>query len=201
MALAPATSLVIGPEHDGQPMKLEEFAHADAISGYRYELERGVIVVDVPRLTHELVVQNTREALTFYKRANPGRVFLVSGGMGSVLRLPGVQSERHPDITVYLHGPESADDNPWDYWVPALVFEVVSKSSVKRDYVTKREEYLLGGVREYVIIDSRDHTALALTRRGDVWDERRLTDADAYVTSLLPGFSLSLADVFSIPMQ
>lgn len=198
MASAPATTLVIGPEHDGQRMTLEEFAYADSIEGYHYELERGVIVVDVPRLTHELVLQNLRSLFDRFRLANRGCIFLISGGMGCVLRLPGMQSERHPDITVYVHRPESENDNPWDFWIPDIVFEIVSKSSVHRDYVIKREEYLRGGVRQYVIMDPRDRTALALTRRGDIWDEQKLTDNTVFTTPILPGFSLALADVFSI---
>jgi hypothetical protein len=186
---------------DGQRMSLADFAYAEVEPGFTCELERGVIVVDVPRLTHELVVQNIRSGLDRHRLAHPGAIYLVSGGAGSVLRLWGVESERHPDITVYLRGPAPGDENPWEHWMPEIVIEVVSASSVKRDYETKREEYLRGGVLEYVIFDPRNATALVLTRRGDIWDEQTLDASGSWTTRLLPGFALPLAAAFALPTQ
>ena len=192
-----ATIVRVGPEHHGTRMSLADFAPADAEPGYTYELEKGIVVVDVPRLPHSLIVQRVREALILYKAAHPGRIFLIAGGSDSVIRLPVMESERHPDLTVYLTRPPADDDNPWDVWLPDIVVEVVSKSSAQRDYEIKREEYLRAGIRVYAIVDPLTRVAMLLTRRGDTWEEVRLA-ADAGLTiPHLPGFSLSLADVFS----
>ena len=194
----PAVAIRIGPELHGTHMSLDDFAYAESVPGYLYELERGVIVVDVPRIPHEFAVQAVRDALVQYRLAHSGRVVLISGGTGSVLRLPGFQSERHPDITVYLTRPPEPDQGQaWNEWTPDLVVEVVSKSSVKRDYHIKREEYLAGGVREYWIVDPLTRVALALTRRGDVWHEERLDAAKTLTSTQLPGFGLPVSDVFA----
>lgn len=191
----------IGPHMDGQRMSLADFAHAEADEGYLYELERGVIVVDVPDVTHELVVQNVRSALDQLRVSHPGIIYLISGGLGCVMRLPGMASERHPDVAVYLTPPPGAEGNAeaWDQWCPEIVVEVISSRSVRRDYEIKRDEYLSAGVQEYVIIDLRKRSALILSRRGESWQEQPLDSSGTWSTNLLPGFGLALTNVFARP--
>ena len=61
-------------------------------------------------------------------------------------------SGRNPDVAVVLH---KTPKDPRGWRPPILVMEVVSKGSEahERDYVTKREEYLAFGIREYWIVD------------------------------------------------
>lgn len=187
----------IGPEHHGMRMTLDEFARAEGRPGYIHELEQGVvIVVDVPGVPHLLVRLGVRNALVAYQLGHPGRVFAVTEGSDAALRMPTLQSERHPDISVYLSPPPTPDAQPWDYWTPELVIEIVSASSADRDYRIKREEYLKAGVKAYWIIDPRDRTATALTRHADQWQERRLGPDGTLTIPLLPGLEVRLATVF-----
>jgi Uma2 family endonuclease len=186
----------IGPEMHGMKISLEEFAPAETEEGYIYELEKGIIVVDVPRLPHSVVVRRIKKALERYDESNPGSIVHLAGGIDSVIRLPGMESERHPDITLYQTSPTDPE-NPWDDWTPDVVFEVVSRSSVERDYQIKRDEYLRAGVRVYCIIDPQARTALVLSRKGDTWWETRLAANATLTLPTLPGFSLSLADLFA----
>lgn len=187
----------VRPADHGTRMSLEDFARARGEPGHIYELEEGVIlVVDIPGLPHELVLQVVRDAFSAYRLAHPDRLFLVATGSGAALRLPGMQSERHPDLAVYLNPPPVEGEQPWDYWCPDIVVEVVSKSSEDRDYRIKRREYLQAGVRLYWIVDPGKRAVSFLTRRGDAWAEQKLDSASRLTTPLLPGFELALADVF-----
>lgn len=189
----------IGPEHNGQRMTLDEFARVEGQPGYIYELEKGVIiVVDVPGIPHLSLVLRVRNALIAYQFANPTKIHAVTGGGESALRMPQMQSERHPDISVYLSPPSTPDDQPWEEWIPEIVVEVVSASSVERDYVIKRDEYLKAGVKVYWIIDPLDRTATVLARRADSWREQKLDATGSLTTPRLPGFELKLADVFAV---
>lgn len=193
------TKIQVGPADHGRRMSLEDFAEAEGKPGYRYELARGrVVVVDVPGLPHGFVVQNVNEAIRVFRAANQGMIYYIASGSDCALRLPGLQSERHPDVAVYLTGP-SEEERPWDSWAPDLAIEVVSKGGETRDYEEKREEYLAAGVREYWIVEPRDQSVLVLTRRADVWAERKLSGADVLRTTLLPGFEVRVADLFRLP--
>jgi len=79
------------------------------------------------------------------------------------------------------------------------VVEVVSKTSRKRDYEKKPQEYLAAAVRAYWIVDPLTRTATVLTRRGDDWRRTKLDRRGVVRTALLPGFELRLVELFAVP--
>src|SRR5687767_3511680 len=91
----------IGPQHHGTRMSLDEFARVEGEGGHFYELEKGVIsVVDVPGLPHGFVVQAIRNPIILYQAAHANLVLYVASGSEAVLRMPEMQSERHPDLLI-----------------------------------------------------------------------------------------------------
>jgi Uma2 family endonuclease len=102
-------------------------------------------------------------------------------------------SERNPDLGVVLHGtPKDARGRRR----PVLVAEVVSRSSIQRDYQTKREEYLAGGLLEYWIVDPLKRQVTVLSRRGDVWGEQVFRDEQVIAGFVLPGFATTVAELW-----
>lgn len=187
----------VGPEHNGRRMTLAEFVRVAGRAGHTYELEKGVVVVvDVPGVPHMLLVQAIRRAIFLYRHHHPERVYVIATGSECALRMPEIESERHPDLAVYLFPPPVEGDQPWEYWIPDLVVEVVSPRSEQRDYGIKREEYLRAGVRLYWIVDPQDRTVTVLVRRTDTWESRVLKDDAALEMALLPGFRLPLTALF-----
>lgn len=186
----------VGPSDHGRRMSLDEFSEADGQPGYVYELAGGVIqVVDIPGFSHGQVLLAFDRQLVPWDVAHPGVIHYHGSGDQCVIRLPGLQSERHPDRSYYL-SPSPGGEQPWVRWIPDIVVEVVSSGGEARDYDEKRREYLAAGVREYWIFDPAQRTALILQRAGDVWREHR--PASTYSTALLPGFTLDLARLFSV---
>src|SRR5688572_18417162 len=133
--MADATAIAtIGLQHRGTRMTLDEFARVEGQPGYLYELEKGIIsVVDVPGIPHGLLVQAIRDPLIMYRLAHPDLVSYIASGSDAVIRMPEMQSERHPDILVYLTPPPADDAQPWEYWIPEIVVEVISVGSEDRD--------------------------------------------------------------------
>jgi Uma2 family endonuclease len=185
--MATATRRKLGPADNGQRMTLDEFLDAEWHEGWLYELARGVVVVtEVPGMPHGMVVWRVSTLFGAYEAANPDRITYRGGGMESRIRLPGMQSDRHPDQAVYLTHPPRGP-RPWARWVPAIVVEVVSRGGEHRDYVEKREEYLRFGVLEYWIFDRFKGQMLVLRREGDTWREVPVSLDATYETELLPG--------------
>jgi Uma2 family endonuclease len=83
---------------------------------------------------------------------------------------------------------------------PALVIEVLSPSTRRRDRGVKLRLYERAGVREYWLVDPVGSTLTVYRRTPDALFERAsdLTGAgsDTLATSLLPGWSLALARLF-----
>jgi Uma2 family endonuclease len=188
------TTLRIGPADNGRTMTFEEFLEAEEVEGYRYELARGVLEVNqVPNDPHRNVVTNLYDSIGQYRRARPGIVSGYGGSGEFQLLLPGMIAGRNPDLAVVLRGA------PKDWRrrrIPALAAEVVSRGSIHRDYVIKREEYLAYGLLEYWIVDPLERRVTVLTRRGDVWHEAVFRDDQVIASLVLPGFATTVAELW-----
>jgi Uma2 family endonuclease len=188
----------IGPYHHGRKMSLKAFEFAQVEEGYLVELARGYVVVsEVPNYPHALTTAFIRDMLGAYRLANPRATHLVLDGASCKLLIPDWESERHPDIAVYLTAPKGKKDRTlWRTWVPELVIEVVSEGSRDRDYTEKRDEYWTLGVKEYWVVDAKLQQVLVLRRGRSQWTEKTLGPADVCETKLLPGFKLPCKAVF-----
>jgi Uma2 family endonuclease len=187
----------VGPQDNGKPMSLADFDKAVVQDGYRYELGKGIVEVsDVPHPSHFLVLQALRDQLTVYRLANSSLVHCVTESMDSKILLESEQSERHPDISVYLTPPPDTKDI-WSTWIPAIVVEIVSKTSIERDYREKPDEYLAFGIDEYWIVDSFKQQMTVHTRWRGRWKTRIVKPSQKYSPLCLPGFTLDLKRVLA----
>jgi Uma2 family endonuclease len=192
------TSISIGAADNGRQMSLAEFDSAEGQEGFVYELSRGVItVVQVPDIKHLVQVDAIREQFYDYRRLHADRIHTLATSGECKIVLHDLDSERHPDLAVYGHGPLETGDELWATWIPDIAIEVVSPSSVQRDYVEKREEYFRFGILEYWIVDAEKQQMLALRRTGGRWGEQVVDATGLYRTRLLPDFQLALAPIFA----
>ncbi len=153
-------------------------------------------MVDVPNFRHLAQVQAIRNQLVVYQESHKGIIHTISSSLESKILIASVQSERHPDLSVYCTPPPDLDD-VWSLWVPQIVIEVVSPSSAKRDYHEKPDEYLEFGIDEYWIVDAQKQQMTALVRWRGQWKPRIVKTSQKYTTTQLPGFSLDLGRVFA----
>ena len=170
----------IGPRHHGRKMSLRNFEFAKTEEGWLYELARGYIVVsDVPNFPHMRQASFIRKHVDHYDVENPGQIYGVLTGTECKLLISELESERHPDISIYLTPPRNRKGRTmWRTWFPDLVVEVVSESSRDRDYTEKRDEYWSLGVKEYWIVDASLQQILVLRRGKSDWIEKTLGPID-----------------------
>jgi Uma2 family endonuclease len=96
-----------------------------------------------------------------------------------------------PDLAVFA-GPV-----PWDARcteIPAVVFEILSPTSRRRDRRVKAPLYLSAGVREVWLVDPEERRVEIVTPEGS----RTVGDADPATSPHLPGFVLVPRDLFSL---
>ena len=104
---------------------------------------------DIPNRIHLLQLDAIRQQLYSYRHSRSDRVPLIASGCECKLLIPAFDSERHPDVSLYLTAPPPINDaSLWHYWFPEIVIEVVSPESRKCDYEEKPEEYLRFGLME-----------------------------------------------------
>ncbi len=178
-------------------MSLDDFEPAVTPEGRTYELERGTVAVyDTPHPSHLRLLAAVRDPLIVYGIAHPRHVRTVAGRGEAKLVIAPFESERRPDLLIYREPPPSGRDI-WSEWVPAIVVEIVTPESAEQDYDRKPDEYLAAGAGEYWIVDGGRREMTALERWRGLWRRRVLRRSETYATWRLPGFSLSLRDVFA----
>ena len=196
MATATET-LRIGLADNGRTMTLQEFLDAEEEEGYRYELARGVLEVSyVPGEPHGLIVYLLYKLLTRYDDGHPGMIHRFGGAAEFRLWLPEMVSGRNPDLAVVFRNtpPDDSGMRP-----PSLVVEVLSggNEARTRDYVTKRQEYLAFGLREYWIVDRFEKKVTVLRRHGDTWAESAYREGQEASGHVLPGFVVPVAELWA----
>ena len=103
-----------------------------------------------------------------------------------------------PDLVFVADDQRSILTEPNVQGAPALVVEILSPGTKKRDLGIKKDLFDRGGVREYWVVDPKAN-AVTIYRRGDrgLSKVQSLPDeATDITTPLLPGFSLSLERLF-----
>ena len=165
--------------------------------GLRHEIIDGVhYVTPAPGLRHQDLVGRLHLAIGNFLASQPGlgRVFL--SPLDVVFTFHDIVE---PDLLFVAVDQFEIMTEKNIQGAPAIVVEVVSKSTRKRDERIKKELFDRGGVREYWIVDP-EHSQLIVHRRDGarLADRTPLSaDADAVLTTpLLPGFSLSISELF-----
>lgn len=153
-----------------------------------------IIVSPTPTTQHARVVFGLARALYGWTAQHGGEVLVAPVGV----RVPPHPHSLEPDVLLvlpeHLHHIElAAITGP-----PDLVAEVSSPSNRHRDLGRKREIYEAFGVPEYWFVDLRDG-CVVVHRLADSRSRppRVRAGGDTLTTTLLPGFALPVADLFT----
>lgn len=198
MAIKPRRK--VGFYDQGRKMSLKRFEFVEVEAGYRFELARGFVVVsEIPSYSHAMQMDVVQQYLYMHRASHVGAIHRILGAFDCKVLIPEWESERHPDLAIYLTSPHGKKDRTmWRTWIPDLLIEVVSASSVDRDYVEKREEYWTLGVKEYWIVDAAMGKITQLRRGKNDWIAKELHAGDSIETKLLPGFKMPCRAIFEV---
>ena len=167
--------------------------------GKRHELIDGVhYVTAAPTVGHQELLGRLHLAIGNFLvgRRQLGRVFL--SPLDVVLSYYDVVE---PDLLFVAGDQQDILTEANVQGPPALVVEILSPSTRRRDEGIKRELFEAKGIREYWIVDPKG-LRVTVYRRGDEGQFPRLMELVAgqalnLETPLLPGFALSLDDLFA----
>ncbi len=190
--LAPPRLGRIGPSSAGMFLNPKEFdAISNYVRGYRYELIRGILVVNsVLGPAQASLNEELGYSLRDFQKKHPN-------GSAIDLTLPEqyirIGKERRQADRVLWIGLGRRPNVKKD--VPTIAVEFVSagKRNAFRDYETKRVEYLSVGVVEYWIIDRFRRTLTV--HRKTAKKPIVVGEFETYETKLLPGFVLHLDEI------
>ncbi|MEV6973812.1 Uma2 family endonuclease [Kitasatospora sp. NPDC093806] len=131
------------------------FENLEVPEGFKAELIRGEIVMMAGRdMVHNLIIRAIQHQ-TPYDRWNA----LTTQDVAFV----GAVSEPQPDLVVFERGAVEESGRLLSASAVTLAVEVVSKTSVFRDYRTKRELYAEGAIPVCLIVDPIKGLCVLLT--------------------------------------
>jgi Uma2 family endonuclease len=186
---------VFGPDSNGILMTPWEFDRADFEEGWCYELINGVLIVTpIPFMNEVDPNEYLGYLLRRYEEDHPQGKTLNATGYERHVRTG--RNRRRADRLIWA----GLGRLPRQKETPTIAVEFTSKRKRDRDrdYVTKRDEYLKVGVKEYWVIDRFEHTLTVYTRVRGKNRMRVFHKHQAYTTDLLPGFELPLARLFEL---
>jgi Uma2 family endonuclease len=174
-------------------LSAEEFDNYPFEEDKRYELDEGELIeMTRPAYKHNRVVQNLLITLVLYFRQNPIGEALLSENLYAL----SPSTRRSPDVAVILGDRRT---ELWDakviHIVPDIAVEVLSPSETSTAIHRKMKQYFQAGVKQVWLVDPEDQTAEIWT--GPTLPETELKATDSVTSTLLPGFSAPLADLFS----
>lgn len=79
---------------------------------------------------------------------------------------------------------------------PKIIFEVISKSTARHDYITKLAVYQKFGVIEYNIVEQNGHIIQYVLEDGNYFIKNTFKDNDTYISSFFPELKINLKDIF-----
>jgi Uma2 family endonuclease len=187
--------------HSDRRLTYDDFLLFPEGDGLRHEIIDGVhYVTAAPNLRHQDLIGKLYLALGNFLAGRPGtgRVFL-----SPVDVIFTIHDIVEPDLVFVAADQLVIMTEKNIQGAPAIVVEVVSKSTRRRDERIKKQLFERGGVREYWIVDP-DRSQVIVHRRNSASFNALtpLTAADdAVLTSpLLPGFSLSIPELFKLTL-
>jgi Uma2 family endonuclease len=167
--------------------------------GQRHELIDGVhYVTPSPNNPHQRLVGRLYFAIESFLRAHPGCGEVFLSPFDVVFTNWDVVE---PDLLLIAADQPQILTEANVQGAPALVIEVISRSTRKRDEQIKKHLFERGGVREYWLVDPKRHVVRVFRRSAEgglplVAELRPFEDAHVS-TPLLPGFSLPLVELFA----
>ncbi len=166
--------------------------------GKRHEIIDGEhYVTPSPNVRHQRLVKRLMFEIERYLKANPRMGEVFPSPLDVVLSPWDVVA---PDLLLVAGDQSAIMTEKNIQGPPALVVEVLSKSTRKRDAQTKRRLFERTGVREYWLVDPELDTVQVfrpspegkLTRVVELTSE----DGDVLTTPQLPGCQIDLRDLF-----
>jgi Uma2 family endonuclease len=167
----------------------EDYARLPA-DGLRHEIIDGKHFVNAaPNLLHQTILLNIAVPMRLHVRRHQlGAVYVAPADV--VLSTNDVLQ---PDIAFVRTERRSILTTANVQGAPDLVIEILSPSNRQYDEVVKRKRYDSLGVAEYWIVDPERETVKVYRRAGNLVP---VACGDPLTTPLLPGFSITFAQIF-----
>ena len=189
-----------GYNYGGKKATYEEFLELTKDNEDRYEYIDGEIyLLSSPQTVHQVVLTELFGIFYNWFQGKKCKPMLAPYDI-TLKRHPEDKNVVQPDIMVICDLEEKLNDNDYYMGVPALVVEIISKSTRSKDFVKKLDLYMYCGIKEYWIVNpiSREVFIFALSD-GNITDNKAYKLKDTAESFIFEGLAVELEKIFTTP--
>lgn len=147
--------------YGGKKVSYEEFMEIYEKSELRMEYINGeIVILSSPSSFHQDISGNLYVHFRTYLKGKPCKVFYSPFDVHFLKKGFKTPDVMQPDLLIACDMEHSVNEKGRYMGTPALVVEILSKSTRSRDMVDKLNIYMLSGVREFWLVDRNEKTVL-----------------------------------------
>ena len=163
--------------------------------GKRYELIDGTayMMEPAPLYTHQRISVRLENLIINNQKGKPGELFHAPFDVRLNFE-DGDDTTLQPDIVVFCDSTKLFGTG--SIGAPDMVIEILSPSTAWRDKVTKYNQYLKAGVKEYWIVDPAEKTVVVNILKGGAYEAKAYRETDEAPVFVLEGCVIKLSEVF-----
>lgn len=173
-----------------KPLKLftlEEFEQMEKDMLSTYELIDGAVMMSPrPALKHQLISANLHAALSSFVKKHGCHIL-------SEIELLLEENCIVPDLSIICDEVSNFMDSARYQKPPLIVIEIVSASSISRDYMLKRHKYGELGVQEYWIVSPDEKCIWVVDYTKN--EQHHYCNGQVH-SEVLPGLEVEIGDIF-----
>ncbi len=148
-------------QYGGKKVSYEEFLEISEKSTLRMELINGeIVLLASPNLEHQELLGRLYLLFHTFFKGKKCRVFLAPFDVHLKKKDLKVPDVMQPDVLVACDVENNVTEKGRYMGTPTLVIEILSDSTRSKDMVDKLNTYMLAGVKEYWIIDTKQESIL-----------------------------------------
>ena len=171
----------------------KEFCEIDKGEDRLEYINGEVYLQSAPSVEHQSVVTNLSTELGIYFKGKECRHFVAPFDV--VLQNETEKHKVQPDITVICDNSGFTKNNYTG--VPTIVVEVLSPSTVSKDYIIKMDLYMRFGVKEYWIVSPKNKSMeIFALENGSYLEPIVYSKNDTVKSTLFDNLSIQLKDIF-----
>lgn len=187
----------IAYEMPPRKVSYEEFLEISEESEQRLEYIDGEIyLLASPKIDHQMILGEMHIAFHEWFRGKKCKVMLAPFDI-KLQRSNGERNVVQPDLMVICDLEEKRNEKGKYDGVPALVVEIISEGTRKKDFIRKLDLYLSCGVREYWIVDPiNSEVDLFQFEDGDILNKNTFKGKDTVKSFEFSGLAIPVERIF-----
>ncbi len=185
-------------QYGGKKVSYEEFMEISEKSTLRMELINGEIhLLGSPNIGHQEILGRLHLIFNEYFKGKKCRVFLAPFDVHFKKKDMKEPDVMQPDVLVACDLKDNVTEKGRYMGTPTLVIEILSLSTRSKDMIDKLNTYMMSGVREYWIIDTRQESIMVYDFEDNQIDRLKVYEKGTTALSLVfSGLSADVKELF-----